>query len=167
MNTQEALQVLKPEAATLEALKQAYRAAARKYHPDVNPHGEELMKLVNAAYDLLVSSLGEWAIHENAAEGPSEMSLDEEMSGILSKIGHLPGLLFEICGTWLWVTGNTYLHRQALKDAGLFFAPKKKAWFWRPPESKTSSRGQWDLDKIRNVHGSRTIKTQSLQGLNA
>jgi curved DNA-binding protein CbpA len=36
-----------------EAITGAYRALARKYHPDCNPTGAERMKAINAAYELL------------------------------------------------------------------------------------------------------------------
>jgi len=36
---------------TPEQIKAAYREACKTYHPDINPVGEEMMKLVNAAYE--------------------------------------------------------------------------------------------------------------------
>ena len=42
--------------ASLEEIKQAYRKQAKKYHPDRNPNNkeaEEMMKLVNDAYEVL------------------------------------------------------------------------------------------------------------------
>jgi curved DNA-binding protein CbpA len=37
----------------LKELKIKYRLASSKYHPDRNPGGQEMMKMVNVAYDLL------------------------------------------------------------------------------------------------------------------
>lgn len=42
--------------ASLEEIKQAYRKQAKKYHPDLNPNNkeaEQMMKLVNDAYEVL------------------------------------------------------------------------------------------------------------------
>lgn len=41
------------EDATSEEIKSAYRARAMKYHPDVNPDGEEDFKKISHAFDLL------------------------------------------------------------------------------------------------------------------
>ena len=42
-----------------EDTKAAYRAACKKYHPDINPVGEEMMKIINQAYDALKDYTGE------------------------------------------------------------------------------------------------------------
>ena len=36
-----------------------YRQAALKFHPDRNPAGAEMMKIINAAYDVLKDYAGE------------------------------------------------------------------------------------------------------------
>ena len=42
---------------TEKDIKAAYRKAALKYHPDRNPLGAELMKAVNAAFDVLMANI--------------------------------------------------------------------------------------------------------------
>lgn len=34
-------------------VRSAYLAACKKYQPDINPAGDEMMKVINAAYDVL------------------------------------------------------------------------------------------------------------------
>ena len=53
-------------------------------------------------------------------------------------------------------TGITYAVRKELKAAGLFFAPKKVAWYYRAEEYKTQG-GKKTLDEIREKYGSETI----------
>ena len=123
------------------------------------------MKLVNQAYEILLEYIGSWGNRDKSNDSNQDMSLDEEIQEILKQVGHLPGLEFEICGRWLWITGNTYPYRKELKDAGLWFAKKKKAWFWRPKDSKSKSRGQWSLDQIREHHGSQSITTEQVHAV--
>src|SRR5659263_47136 len=55
---------------------------------------------------------------------------------VISKLIVLDQVLIELIGSWIWVSGNTYKHRETLKKAGLFFAPKKVMWYYRPSEEK-------------------------------
>ena len=92
MRHSEAINILKPESNTAEALKAAYRKACKRYHPDLNPQGEELMKLINAAYEHLTKHLGSWTL-DHATD---EQGIDETFSEILEAIGHLEGLNIEV-----------------------------------------------------------------------
>ena len=44
---------------TPDDVKKAYRKAAMQYHPDRNPAGDEMMKVINVAFDLLKDFSGE------------------------------------------------------------------------------------------------------------
>jgi hypothetical protein len=134
---------------TPDDVKAAYREAARRYHPDVNPAGAEMMKLINAAYDVLKSYTGEL--------GPVETeggSYPEAVNDALNAIIALAGLEIEICGAWVWVGGQTFTHREALKTAHFRYASKKKRWYFRPEDWRSSSRGQYSMDDIREKYGS-------------
>ncbi|MFK5880122.1 MAG: DnaJ domain-containing protein [Flavobacteriaceae bacterium] len=132
-------------------IKRAYKKACKKYHPDKGG-SEEMMKAVNQAYDALKDFEG------SVDSGDSEYS--EKFNDILNQIVNLPGLIIEICGAWIWVTGDTKEHKDVLGKNGLgfYWASKKKAWYYRPADWKSKSRGTWDLDKIRATHGSSTVK---------
>ena len=97
---------------TPEDTKLAFRRAAQKYHPDRNPAGLEMMKLVNAAFDLLKDWTGNLDSEGATTEGAG---YPDAVSEALNKILELAGLNIEICGAWVWVDGETYPHRTALK----------------------------------------------------
>lgn len=131
---------------TPEQVKSAYVAACKKYHPDVNPAGAEMMKVVNAAYEVLKEYSG--AIKDEQSE------YGEQFNEALNSIMPLAGLSIEICGVWIWVTGDTRKHKDALKKAGFRWAPKKKAWHFRPDKFRSHSRGNISLEDIRAKYGS-------------
>lgn len=161
MNIQEALNILRPDGNTDEALKSAYRTACKKYHPDVNPDGLELMKLINAAYEFLKKNMSRWSFHQVNDDIP----IDEILQEILSKIRHIPGIDLEICGTWLWVSGNTKPYKELFKEAGLRWAPKKFRWYWRPEGYRKRTRHVFDMDEIRATFGSQELETEPLEAV--
>ena len=122
---------------TPDAIKQAYRQAAMTYHPDRNPAGAEMMKIINAAYDELRDYTGEIPASEQADDAAS---YSEAVNDALNAIIGLDGLEIEICGAWVWVGGNTRTHRVALKEAGFRFASKKKRWYFRPSDWRSASQ---------------------------
>ena len=129
-----------------ETTKQAYRAVCKKYHPDVNPAGEDMMKVVNQAFDALKNFSGELK--------SQQADYGDCLNEALNKILGLAGLNVEICGAWVWITGNTKDHKNTLKEAGYKWASKKKAWYYRPEEFRSKSRGKSSLDDIREKYGS-------------
>ena len=154
MDIQEAVKILKPKTNTHDALKIAYRIACKKYHPDLNPNGLELMKLINAAHAYLEKNLNQW-------DGTKEpgLGIDETIANIFTKINHCDGLDIELCGTWLWVSGNTRLWKTCLKENGFFWANKKKKWYWRATENKRTHGKAIPMDKIRTKYGSKPLPT--------
>lgn len=152
MNNSEAAQILGLIGTITKAdTKAAYRKACTKFHPDKNPSGTEMMKAVNLAYEQLKEFQGE-------LEETSGANYGDKMSDALNSILDLDGIEVEVCGSWIWVTGETKTHKQYLKESGFFYAAKKKAWYLKP-EGTRKRRGQnWDMDKIRGEHGSQVIR---------
>jgi len=136
-----------------EVIKLAYRKASAKYHPDRNPAGLEMMKLVNQAYEALKSESGK------AKEDESLSSYGEDICAALNAIMGL-SLDIEICGSWVWLHGDTRPHKDLIKNAGFMWAPKKKLWYFRPADYKSRGRGKYSMDEIREKHGSEKVKNK-------
>lgn len=149
---------------TLDALKERYKTLAKAYHPDINPDaGDEIMQQINAQYDDMVKRLS-----RVAADGRTEATEQEARNAatmaqayrdVIAQIIHLAGLNIELCGAWLWISGETYANREALKAAGCCYAGNKKAWYWRPDEAACRrSRRNTTMIDIRIKYGSERIK---------
>jgi hypothetical protein len=156
MTKKEALTILSPLGNTAEDLKQAYRKAALKYHPD---HGGdvEIMKLVNEAYDLLKKET--WTIEEKE-EADQDVSIAEELLQQWNKIKFLYKINGEIAGRWIWVTGETWRHKKILKDIGFRWSPNKFAWYWHEDDYQKKNGKNYSLDDIRRKYGSTGLKNE-------
>ena len=161
MNISEAIGILKPKENTRPALKSAYTTLTKKYHPDINPGGLDMMKLINLAYELLSSKMGLWFVED----GDRGISIDEAIQAIFDKIKHLEGLEFEICGTWLWVSGDTYKHKTDIKSAGFKWSKNKSQWYWHNGDYKKKSKKFLPMDDIRNLFGSVRLTSEPLTAL--
>jgi len=136
---------------TKEIIKKAYKRAAAKYHPDKEGGNVETMKMVNEAYETLKDYEG--VVEANNFEYP------DLVADAINKVIDLEGIIIEVCGNWVWLTGETKIHSKQLgrDGAGFKYARKKRAWFFRPDDYKSSSRGSMTLDDIRYNHGSKTV----------
>jgi len=145
-----------------ETVKAAYRRAAMKYHPDRNPAGLVMMKAVNAAREALADFRGTLS-HE-----PEAMNYGGDLNDAITFLLHCVGLDLEICGAWLWVTGDTKTHKDTIKqfesEAGNKFRwhSKKLAWYFAPNDYRgfRRTKGATPMDDIRERYGSAHVQTQ-------
>ncbi|MBQ9001528.1 MAG: J domain-containing protein [Eggerthellaceae bacterium] len=157
--------------ASLDELKAAYKKLALKHHPDMDGN-VRTMQEVNAEYDKIFAVLKE--LHNLDAENPESKAratteAPEEFRAVVDALLKLEGIEVELCGSWLWIGGNTYPHREALKAAGCLWSRTKKRWYWRHAEDDCRwSRGTATMSEIRGKYGSEWLrKTDDKQTLPA
>ena len=166
MKLQDALNTLGLSAGnvTLDQAKKAYRQACAQYHPDRNPAGLEMMKAINTAWDI-VKNL-DWS-ETITVEDSQDNHYGESLNNALNAIIGIQDITIEICGAWVWLSGNTFPHKDIIKAAGFKWASKKKSWYFRPSEwSSTKARGNLSMDQIRERHGSTVVKAKARTALN-
>ena len=158
MKKNEAMNILNMSVFSQAILKQAYLKACSKYHPDRNPGGLEMMKAVNVAYAFL-KSLPD--TDDNEATEGAGIDFGEAMNDAINAVIDMDGVIIEICGNWIWLSGDTRPHKDAIKSAGYFWASKKMMWYFRPSDYKSSGRGRYDMEDIRTKHGSQSVQTKT------
>ena len=141
---------------TLDELKAEYRRLAMKHHPDRG--GDlETMKQINAEHDRVFEILKRQH-NETHDEQHQTTETAEEFREILTRLLKLDGLTVELCGSWLWIGGETYRHKAELKAAGCRWSNNKKLWYWRhPEETRPWHRGTATIGQIRSKYGSQVF----------
>lgn len=105
---------------TIEQLRKSYNTLAKQYHPDINhsPDAVRIMQDINAEYAAAFKWLQNHdSEHLNCYDKIDPAAYPE----IISKIIGLTELTIEICGSWVWLTGKTWLYAEQLKAAGFKF----------------------------------------------
>lgn len=145
-----------------EEAKQLFLKLAHQNHPDKGGNLEE-MKAINNTYQNYLKQNRD----TNKTQTDKETDqINENLIKQVNAIIGLDGVVIELLGTWIWVTGNTYTHKDKLKALGFHYASKKQAWYFHNKDeySKTCSRGNYTMDKIKKTFAnvdfaSKVIKT--------
>ncbi len=146
---------------TLEEAKTLYKSLARQNHPDI---GGDLrtMQEINSQYAEFCANFAKGDGYERQRQAHSEgkksaadfHNLDEVAEVLRVKIEfalNLDGVEVELMGFWVWLTGNTKAHKEAIKE-NQGWAKHKEAWFFAGVPS--FNRKEKSLDEIRSLHGS-------------
>lgn len=148
---------------TAEELKKLYHKLAMKYHPDSPTGNAEVMKQINAEYREMWDKLKDihfsyekQEYYENTGDKKTSEVADDFIH-IVTVLSNL-GLDIEMCGSWLWITGNTYDCKDVLKEEGCRWSKSKKKWYYtQSPYRKT--RKNYSMNTIRMMFGSEEIDT--------
>lgn len=140
---------------TLEELRKEYKRLVKANHPD-NGGSVETIKIINVEYEICFKVLEK--VDPVSSNNKYNMAEDEMIREIINAIINL-NIEIEICGSWIWVSGNTYSCKQELKNSGFHWASKKKMWYWHNPEEQTKSNGKTSMNDIRMKYGSQVVRT--------
>ena len=154
---------------TIEDVKKTYRKLAMQYHPDLTGgKTEEEMKEINAEYGIAFERFKNVHAANNSDNSSSTTDSDtssynaaetpEMFRDIINGLIHCDGVQIDIVGSWVWLTGNTFEHKDTIKALGFKWANKKKAWYWHTGEY-SSRHSKMTLDEIKNKYGCQSVKT--------
>jgi hypothetical protein len=141
---------------SLEEVKKKYKELAMLHHPDKGGT-TATMQEINLQYKNILKNPF-FDLSDISEEDREEFIKYPE---IINKVIGLEGILIELMGNWIWISGNTYAHRQNLKASGFFFAPKKVMWYYRPPDYKSNNRNPKTIEYIRRKYGSEVIESKT------
>ncbi len=142
---------------TLADIKQAYRKLASINHPDKggNTH---LMQLINNAFAELTDYLKDNDTLDLSQEHSNDTELDFSFLEILKLMS---GIIIEVCGSWVWLRGDTISYKEQISKLGFKFSGSKKSWHWSPTISALrKKRGCRTMVEIRKVFGSIVVQSK-------
>lgn len=151
-------------------IKKRFRELVRDTHPDNGGSAMECARVIEEYREALKNmevfnaSRRAGRVHVEEAEAPE---LSGDLADVAAILCSLPGVIVELCGRWLWVSGDTYAHRKEIKEAGCKWASKKKMWYFHEGEY-TRRGGPVEMSSIRMKYGTATVNigdtVRSLRG---
>lgn len=116
---------------SMNALRQAYRKLVLEYHPDKHSEDEadkwtELFKALQLEYDLILSNLS----RSHFDDAKTTYDREKVLQDMIDRLMKIPEVYVELCGCWLWVSGDTFMQRARLKLLGFKWSKKKARWYW-------------------------------------
>lgn len=147
----------------LKQVKAKFKELVKVHHPDLN--GElEIMQVINAEYDLIIEKglsyyhayyKSEKSLNENANNDNLNFSVEDYIKVIKFCLDN--GLTVELCGSWLWISGDTKPCKDTLKELGCKWSISKKLWYFTDTP-KRFIRSKFSMCEIRAKHGSKVFR---------
>ena len=156
---------------TQEEAKAEYRRLALIHHPDREGGDLRTMQEINSQYAAFIANTAKTSEYKRQAAAHAEgkktaadyHNMDDIAEELRLKIEaalNIPGINVELCGLWVWLTGETKAHREEIKAIGGFhYAPEKMAWYY--PAVPSFNRQRRTMDEIRSMHGSQAFSRTS------
>lgn len=147
---------------TLDELKREYRKLVMLHHPDKGGN-TATMQAINNEHDTKFEQLKKAQnAKADADETGKTRRVDEtaeEFREVLEILIHLEGIEIELCGCWLWISGNTKENKEQLKQAHCRWSKNKKMWYWHPTEAPGGYRKgkSYSIEEIRTKYGTERI----------
>ena len=154
---------------TLEELRKQYKELLKKFHPDNANGSTEATQEINAEYDRLFKILkNKHESKQTSTDGAKtdfnsnywNYEEDKALREILQRIIYFSDITIEICGSWIWISGNTYQYKTELKEIGFKWASQKKQWYWHSESFRKKGKKTLSMDDIRSYYGSTEVKPE-------
>lgn len=140
-------------------IKKHFRELVKVYHSDFGGTDELFREMYTEYEDLLNKFVG--TSFTNIDDDNISSSLKEK----LSKIVNLDDIEIEIIGKWIWVSGNTILHKDYLKELGFKFSGTHKKWYYSSNLKSHRYKSKYRMDEIKEMYTTKVVETNKIYKL--
>jgi len=139
---------------TAEELKKEYHKLCKQLHPD-NGGDENEFKDMQAEFKKAWDKLKNIHVNKEGETYSSETTeTAEDFMNIINRVITFENVLVELCGSWLWISGDTKPYKEELKNMGARWSHNKNCWYYHTEPYKRYHNKNYSLDDIRLMYGS-------------
>ena len=137
---------------TLDEAKKLYWELAKKFHPDKGGDHKKFVELSNQFQSFKPDT--------EKFKGETDSWMAAEYAHIVSQLLVIEGIHIEICGSWIWLSGDTKSNKEKIKAIATGetfkrgFSKDKSMWYFSPKGYFKRSRKAHTMDDIRDYFGS-------------
>ncbi len=149
----------------LEELRKEYKRLLKRFHPDCPLGSLEITQEITVEYEMMFQRLKKISNQTASEEKTNDFNetYDQAFRDILNKVINY-NVDIEIIGSWIWISGNTYEVKEALKTIGFRWIAARKSWAWHFGEYKKTNSKQKSMEELREKYGSDVVKKSSCCG---
>lgn len=81
----------------------------------------------------------------------------EELQLKLDQVREIPGLIVELVGSWIWVSGETKKHKDQLKALGFWWSHKREKWYFHTGKMGGFSSSK-SYKQLKQKYGATKVK---------
>lgn len=144
-----------------EELRQAYKRLIRQYHPDLHQENKEEYTRIMAEIIKQYEDLEKVISRTTEGRKQSAEYRAINFTEVINQLINLDRLVIEIVGSWIWLSGNTYPHKEIIKKVGFQWSKKHKKWYMSPTEWD-GKKTKLTLDQIKAKHGCERVGRPTL-----
>jgi hypothetical protein len=154
---------------TVAEIKSEYRRLALLHHPD-RGGDTETMKQINRQYKVaLEQSHGETSTGSDGEQHTYYYNEYVEQA-IVDKVAEFFALQLPdsveiaLIGTWLWVTGDTKPHKDAIKSIKMRWHSKRVAWYFKTGKQRSTYNANASLGDLAAQYGYKKFQDDDKPG---
>jgi hypothetical protein len=145
------------ELMSIEETRNLFKQYCIQLHPDKPTGNHEEFCVMKSEYESIIKKLSS---SESSKDKPQyNFKGEQSIMDILEAVIRIKNLDIEVCGSWIWVSGDTKPAKDRLKDIGFKWSKGKNKWYYSPYMGQKKKRGRYSMSKIRNKYGSWTAKS--------
>ena len=144
--------------------KQYYKKQAFKLHPDKGGSHDAFVEMQSHYLNRLKQLDGQESTgfdnktHKYYYNENVETELMEKITELLNLKTN--DLEIELCGTWLWISGNTKAYKDKLKALSLKWHSRRVKWYFHTKTNRKRRMSKMSFDQIRFAYGSKSFEAE-------
>lgn len=137
-----------------DELKKRFKQLSKQLHPDLGGNEEQFKAMLNEYQSILENASNQFC-------GTDVEELSQELKDLLKKVLRLQDVEIDLVGSWLWVEGNTFPHKEFLKTSGFKWSKNRKKWYFHEGDFKKGKSKKSTFQEIQKKYGSKNFKSDN------